>query len=187
MNIMKFNEAFDLSGLLAQFKLTSPTGLDDMLDKLKKYKENLSEDGLDLIVDLEREKKTNWSNIRKWKLDSIVKRYEKAISEMDFVDEIEDMLVEIEDVGWKPSILTKSNKITFLTSGHPIKKIADLFTFLNSSRRFGFRLDHIQLLSNRTVKVDVSYKLKTSEWSEEHELSTDDRFKLSAQREEDDE
>jgi hypothetical protein len=43
MNIMKFNEAFDLSGLLSQYKLPS-TGLDDMLAKLIKYHDNLGDD-----------------------------------------------------------------------------------------------------------------------------------------------
>ena len=183
---MKFNEAFDLSGLLSQYKLPS-TGLDDMLAKLIKYSYNLGDDGLSLISDLKREKKSKWANIRKWKLESIMDRYKKAMSEMDYVDEIEDMLLEIEDAQWTPDINVKSSRIRFRTKGHPIKKMYDLFSFLHSSNKFGFRLDSISMSSGRSIEIWVSYKLKNSEWSEEHELSTDDRFKLSAQKEEDDE
>jgi hypothetical protein len=182
MNIMKFNEAQDLGSLLSQYKLGS-SGLDDMVTKLKKYRDNLGEEGISLLEDLEREYKSKWANIRKWKLDSIMARYQKAISEMEQVDDIEDMLLELEDAGWQVEIFTKANTLRFRTGrDHQIKKLHELFSFLHNTHKFGFKLKDL-IVERRDIRVEIIYRLKTVEWTEEE--TTDDKFKHSAQREED--
>ena len=187
MIIKRFNESADIDVILSEFKMTTKS-FDDILERLTKYRSNLTEDVDSLIKDIQREKNSNWSKLRKWKIESIISRYKEAMKLVESIEEIEDILLEVEDNGWKYEIIINQNKIHFTAKDSPIKKINSLFNFLSSSHKFGFKMDMISFnKSRKSVDVVVIYKIKTTDWSEDHEPSMDDKFRFMAQKEEDDE
>ena len=170
---------FNVNQMLSEFKMTI-RDFDSMLDKLNKYKENLvGAEGL--IEDLIDEKKANWVNLRKWKVTSMLSRWEIQKSKINEVDQVEDYVTEMQDEGWKVSVNTRNSLITFRCTDHPIAKMSVLFTFLSHNKRLGFRLKSLeQNTSSVTVKVEYKVRPKAGE---PHVETTDDRIKNSAEDE----
>ena len=79
MRIIKFNESkLQHESALEELNLTTKD-MDAMLYKLNKYSSYLSEDGINLLEDLENLKKGEWSKLRKWKIENIFVRYKKQL------------------------------------------------------------------------------------------------------------
>jgi len=166
MRIIKFNEASSEGQKPHELALSelnlSVKDMEAMLYKLNKYKDYLGTDGKDLISDLESAKSSSWVKLRKWKIENILSRYEVQKVKINEVDDIEDYLLEIEDEGWEVKIQPNSHIIDFSTEGHPIKKLAALFHFLDSNHRLGFILQNVD--DNRGKwEVRVKYKIRTGE------------------------
>ena len=166
MRIIKFNEASSEGQKPHELALSelnlSVKDMEAMLYKLNKYKDYLGTDGKDLISDLESAKSSSWVKLRKWKIENILSRYEVQKVKINEVDDIEDYLLEIEDEGWEVKIQPNSHLIDFSTEGHPIKKLAALFHFLDSNHRLGFILQGVD--NNRGKwEVRVKYKIRTGE------------------------
>jgi len=166
MRIIKFNEASSEGQKPHELALSelnlSVKDMEAMLYKLNKYKDYLGTDGKDLISDLESAKSSSWVKLRKWKIENILSRYEVQKVKINEVDDIEDYLLEIEDEGWEVKIQPNSHIIDFSTEGHPIKKLAALFHFLDSNHRLGFILQGVD--NNRGKwEVRVKYKIRTGE------------------------
>lgn len=95
--IAKF-EAFDSSSLHDLFKEHNLTivVLNDMIDKLEKY--NLDHV---LVNELKKSKERGYRDLRKWKIDSILSRYNSASRLIDMAETIEDYLLELTDNGYR--------------------------------------------------------------------------------------
>ena len=166
MRIIKFNEASSEGQKPHELALSelnlSVKDMEAMLYKLSKYKDYLASDGKELISDLESAKASGWTKLRKWKIENILSRYEVQKVKINEVDDIEDYLLEVEDEGWEVKIQPNSHIIDFSTEGHPIKKLAALFHFLDSNHRLGFILQGVD--DNRGKwEVRVKYKIRTGE------------------------
>jgi hypothetical protein len=163
MRIIKFNEATQSPHELALSELNlTIKDMEVMLYKLSKYKDYLSSDGRELISDLEAAKESGWTKLRKWKIENLLSRYEVQKVKINEVDDIEDYLLEIEDEGWEVKIRPNNHTIDFSTEGHPIKKMAALFHFLDNNHRMGFILQGVD--NNRGKwEVQVKYKIRTGE------------------------
>ena len=163
MRIIKFNESGQKPHELALSELNlTVKDMEVMLYKLTKYRDYLGSDGRELISDLEASKESGWTKLRKWKIENILARYEVQKVKINEVDDVEDYLLEIEDEGWEVKIRPNNHTIDFSTEGHPIKKMAALFHFLDNNHRMGFIL---QSVSKNTGKweVQVKYKIRTGE------------------------
>jgi hypothetical protein len=163
MRIIKFNEATQSPHELALSELNlTIKDMEVMLYKLSKYKDYLSSDGRELISDLESAKASGWTKLRKWKIENILARYEVQKVKINEVDDVEDYLLEVEDEGWEVKIRPNNHTIDFSTEGHPIKKMAALFHFLDNNHRMGFILQGVD--NNRGKwEVQVKYKIRTGE------------------------
>jgi hypothetical protein len=166
MRIIKFNEASSEGQKPHELALSelnlSVKDMEAMLYKLNKYKDYLASDGRELISDLESAKGSGWTKLRKWKIENILSRYEVQKVKINEVDDIGDYLLEVEDEGWEVKIQPNSHTIDFSTEGHPIKKLAALFHFLDSNHRLGFILQGVD--NNRGKwEVKVKYKIRTGE------------------------
>lgn len=165
MRIIKFNESTGSNKphelALSELNLTVKD-MDVILYKLSKYSQYLDNNGMDLIKDLESFKKSDWTKLRKWKIENILNRYEIQKVLIQQVDDIEDYLTEVEDEGWSIKINPKNSTIIFSTSEHPIKKMSILFHFLDSNHRLGFILQNISDDDDSIWSVRVKYKIRTS-------------------------
>lgn len=148
---------FNVNDVLKEFNINIEH-IDNMLDTLSKYRDNLGEDASYLINDLNREKASKWKNLRKWKVSNILNRYSKFKDIIDDINTIKDYVVDMEDEGWESTILLKYKRIIFTSSDkHPILKLNKLFNFLINNHRFGFKLINMQK-SSSSIRVDVDFK-----------------------------
>jgi len=178
MRIIKFNEASSEGQKPHELALSelnlSVKDMEVMLFKLIKYKDVLDAD--DLISDLESAKSSGWTKLRKWKIENLLSRYEDQKSKINEIDDVDDYLLEIEDEGWEVKIQPKSHIIDFSTEGHPIKKLAALFHFLDSNHRLGFILQGVD--DNRGKwEVRVKYKIRTGEGDNKKEEDLEEEEK----------
>lgn len=164
MRIIKFNESTGGNSTheiaLSELKM-SVKDMESILYKLSKYDTYLSQEGKELISDLESFKSSNWVKLRKWKIENILNRYKIQEIFIQQIDDIEDYLVEVEDEGWSIKLHPKENVIIFSTSEHPIKKMSILFHFLDNNHRLGFILKSISD-DDGVWSVRVKYKIRTS-------------------------
>lgn len=183
MRIIKFNESGQKPHELALSELNlTVKDMEVMLYKLSKYKDYLGSDGRELISDLEVAKESGWTKLRKWKIENILARYETQKVKINEVDDIEDYLLEIEDEGWKVKIHPNNHTIDFSTEGHPIKKMAAIFHFLDTNHRMGFILQDVD--NNRGKwEVKVKYKIRTGETDtkKEEDIEEEERKKSHSQ------
>lgn len=162
MKIIRFNESVSGSRphevALSELNLTVKD-MDIILYKLSKYSHYLDNNGKDLIKDLESFKNSDWTKLRKWKIENILDRYKIQQLLIQQVDDIEDYLTEVEDEGWSIKIDTINSYITFSTKEHPIKKLSILFHFLDNNHRLGFVLQGVD--NSRGVwSVTVKYRIR---------------------------
>lgn len=177
MRIIKFTEAAHKDPL-EKFNISSKS-MNDILSNLLKYAEHMHNDDeyRTLVHDINKLKEGNWEDVRAWKINSIVNRYNTQLDKINLINNIEDYLTELEDEGWKCNINTFGENIRFIHNGtHPIKKLSTLFTFLNNNHRLGFKLIDIRQ-SSSNIKVDVKFKLKESGSNIDHELTIDDKIR----------
>ena len=121
------------------------------------------------------------SLLRKWKINSFLTRWEVQKSKIHEVDEIEDYVTEMQDEGWKVSVNTRNNIITFKCSDHPISRMNSLFNFLTHNHRLGFKLRGLNLdTSSVTVKVEYKVRPKVSGTASKDE-TTDDKIRKMAE------
>ena len=157
INIVKFdrfNEAvsnFDLNGLLNAYKIKI-SDLNDMIDNLKKYELNPI-----LLNELKRSQSINWRDLRKWKLDSYLSRYESyrnAIEKLKSIEEmIEDYSTELTDMGYTLVISARYSKIKIYAKDvrkTKLERMGDVINFLlhlNRTKRLFVELNRITNLN----------------------------------------
>jgi hypothetical protein len=146
--IAKF-EAFDSSSLHDLFKEHNLTivVLNDMIDKLEKY--NLDHV---LVNELKKSKERGYRDLRKWKIDSILSRYNSASRLIDMAETIEDYLLELTDNGYRIKVFPSDGYAVLLiyTKGvrkSRLDKVAEVTSFLqhlNNSHRLNVDLESIR-------------------------------------------
>lgn len=84
--------SFNVNELLKEYGMTI-SDLDNIINKIGKYSV-----GHDLYLDISRSKKVNYRDLRKWKLDNYLSRYEELKPTISKIEYIEDLLVGISDL-----------------------------------------------------------------------------------------
>lgn len=146
--IAKF-EAFDSSSLHDLFKEHNLTivVLNDMIDKLEKY--NLDRV---LVNELKKSKERGYRDLRKWKIDSILSRYNSASRLVDMAETIEDYLLELTDNGYRIKVFPSDGYAVLLIYTKGVRKsrldrVAEVTSFLqhlNNSHRLNVELESIR-------------------------------------------
>lgn len=120
--IKKFEavQQFDINKELKEYDL-SISDLDKAIDALAKY-------DLDsvLLEELKILQSNRYKTLRKWKIDSFIKRYDNIRPLLDEIILIEDYLLELTDAGYKLFISSRDKKIEIefdYDSINAIKKI----------------------------------------------------------------
>jgi hypothetical protein len=126
-NIDKFNESsFVTKADLQKNYDISIKDIEKIIDILERYE-------LDsvLLRELKNAKSSEYKTLRKWKVDSFMKRYANLKEKLDEIELIEDYLLEIVDEGNKVKILHNRSEIQITTqSADAIKAINDVTSCL---------------------------------------------------------
>lgn len=146
--IAKF-ESFDSSSLHDLFKEHNLTivVLNDMIDKLEKY--NLDHV---LVNELKKSKERGYRDLRKWKIDSILSRYNSASRLIDMAETIEDYLLELTDNGYRIKVFPSDEYAVLIIYTKGVRKsrldrVAEVTSFLqhlNNSHRLNVELESIR-------------------------------------------
>jgi len=175
--ITKF-EAFDSSNLHNLFKEENlkVSDLNSMIDNLEKY--NLDRT---LLAELKRSKLRNYTDLRKWKIDSILTRYNNVYKIINKLELIEDYFLELTDNGYRIAISTlhDSNKyhIIIYTKGvnkSRLDRIAEVSGFLkhlNTSKRLDLDIESIQ--DSNEFRVIVNSILGDNKYAQDEDEDYD--------------
>ncbi len=162
--IAKF-EAFGSSDLQNLFKDNNlkSSDIDNMIDRLDKY-------NLDRVLsnELRRSKERGYRDMRKWKIDSILSRYNNANKIIETAETIEDYLLELTDNGYRIKVYpTDINSAMLLIYTKGVRKsrldrVAEVTSFLqhlNNSHRLNVELESIR--DSNEFKVFVAHRTET--------------------------
>lgn len=179
--VAKF-EAFDSSTLHNLFRENNITvsDLNDMIDKLEKY-------GLDhvLLKELRGSKERDYRDLRKWKIDSILSRYNKVMKSIEIFETVEDYFLELTDNGYRIKVYSAlgavgSSKMIVLiyTKGvhkSRLDKIAEVSNFLqhlNNSQRLNIELNSIRDSNEFEVTIQTVSGSKKAAQDEDEDYAT---------------
>lgn len=195
--ITKF-EAFDSSNLHNLFKEENlkVSDLNSMIDNLEKY--NLDRT---LLAELKRSKLRNYTDLRKWKIDSILTRYNNVYKIINKLELIEDYFLELTDNGYRiatsivaaeilnnsrlptdterKALLHDSNKyrVIIYTKGvnkSRLDRIAEVSGFLkhlNTSKRLDLDIESIQ--DSNEFRVIVNSILGDNKYAQDEDEDYD--------------
>jgi hypothetical protein len=135
---------------LREFNM-STKNLEEMIDTLKKY-------GLDstLLRDLQTSKDRSWRDLRKWKVENYLNRYNLLKDKIEHLLDIEDYFLELIDKDYRLKINTIGQTLKIytkdVTQKSRLDKIAEVSAFL------------VHLNNTKRLKVELLKILDTNEF-----------------------
>lgn len=175
--IAKF-EAFDSSSLHNLFKdhNLTVTDINDMINRLDKYEFALKSEFRVLCDELKKSKERGYRDLRKWKIDSILSRYEKANKSIEMVETVEDYMLELTDNGYRIKIFTSGESgfdlIVYTKGVHKsrLDRVAEVTNFLqhlNNSHRLS--VDLLSIRDSNEFKVKIQFVIEDTKKSAQDE------------------
>lgn len=174
---MKINKIFEYSkDVFSQFDVTEKQ-MNDMISLLSEYESsNLGQTITDLKDDILSLKSSNWTKLSKWRVKSILDRFEICNKSINELKDIEDFIVEVTDEGWNAKIDFQNSTIIFVSKSKPISKLNTIFSFLYKNHRLAFKLKECTSRSGDSL-VRVEYKFRDD--SESNDISSKIQHALS--------
>jgi hypothetical protein len=159
--------------VLKDFKLKI-SDLQEMYNKLVNY----HLDGT-LQRDLKTSMDRGWRDLRKWKVQSFLDRYDRSKPKIEEIELIEDYFLELVDKGYRMKIDPNLNRVIIYTkdvSGtrlNHFKEVIDFFVHLNNTNRLLVDLESVK----DSNELWASYKMpgqNVKDSSSTHNVEDDD-------------
>lgn len=160
-----FDKKFEASrvnpnDVLKDFGLRT-SDLDKMIDTLREYDLDSK-----LLQELISTQDRSYQNLRKWKVESFISRYNLLKQKINEIELIEDYMLELSDMGYSVKIANykKTIYIIFPVNGeNAIKKISEVMDYMKHlSNRMDITFGTIEDRRDRerTIFISVIYELK---------------------------